>query len=222
MSWLSVSEFKQITKIYIDDSTIEEAISFSEIQIKRRIFNTKHYSYNNATTKHELCQYIADYNADSEIDAGDVDAWEEDNEANETDLNANISSVVNNRNRSYLYFDTSLPSTGKTLYVKYRIAKYDIDDMIVELKTLQKLIMTDYLFTNVPFEKLQSGIDSWNLNGVNVNFNLDMMQKVLEQNKIQESSLYVQLRPNRVNGVALGGRYHYNIDRYRHEAQFIR
>ena len=154
------------------------------------------------------------------VSEADIDVWQEDGNFNEYDLNSNVVSVINNRRRSLVTMDSNYPTDTNKLYIDYKIARQDIDEMIDELKELQKLLVVDYLFTNVPFSKLQRGISSWTINSVSVAFDQDAMIRAKEQNKIMEKRLYDQLRPPRADGIAPGRMFHDRLDRYRHGVTF--
>lgn len=220
MSWLSVNAFKTITGVKIDDAIVQEAIESSERIIVKKLFITKLYDYQQSTTQHQLLHPIADQNADSVVDKNDVDAWEEDASYNEYDLNANLISVENRRQRSFATFDVSVPTSGRKLYIDYKIARQDIEYMLNELTELQKLLTVDYLFTNIPFSKLQRGISTWTINGVNVAFDLSIMTQVKEQNKKRETELFDQLRAVRADGIAIGKGFHDYLDRRTHGIVF--
>jgi hypothetical protein len=220
MSWITLNKFKTETNIRIDDATVQTALNFSQKQIVRKLFISKRYEYASSTTRHELITPIADQDCDGVIGNTDVDAWEEDSNYNEYDLNSNITNIYNNRRKSYVEFDTTLPTTNRKLYIDYKIAKDDIDKMIIELAELQKLLTIDYLFTNVPFSKLQRGITNWNINGVSVSFDQDAMIKAKEENKKREKVLFDSLRIVRADGIAVGRRFHDNLDRYKHGVLF--
>jgi len=220
MGWLTVNEFKTLTGIKIDDSIVQTAIDVTARTIVKKIFVSRRYEYGTSTTKHELIFPIADQDTDGTITTSDIDVWQEDGNFNEYDLNSNVVSVINNRRRSLVTMDSNYPTDTNKLYIDYKIARQDIDEMIDELKELQKLLVVDYLFTNVPFSKLQRGISSWTINSVSVAFDQDAMIRAKEQNKIMEKRLYDQLRPPRADGIAPGRMFHDRLDRYRHGVTF--
>lgn len=220
MGWLTVDEFKTLTGIKIDDTIVQTAIDVTAKTIVKKIFVSRRYEYGTSTSKHELIFPIADQDTDGVITTSDIDVWQEDYEYNETNLNEHVTSVVNNRRRSIVTMDGPYPTDINKLYIDYKIARQDIDDMIDELKELQKLLVVDYIFTNVPFSKLQRGITAWTINSVSVAFDQDSMIKAKEQNMIREKTLFDQLRPPRADGIAPGRMFHDRLDRYRHGVTF--
>lgn len=222
MTWLNINEFKDLTKIRTDDSIVEQALTVSFKTIIKRIFISKRYEYNDNSSKHVLNYPIADITGDGIVGSSDVDVWEEDTSYNEYDLNSNIVNVYNNRRRAIVELDDTYPTTGRKLYIDYKTCRADIDKMIDELKELQKLLTVDYLFTTVPYSKLQRGISNWTINGVSVSFDLSTMNMVKEQNKIREKELFNQLRKVRADGLAIGRGFHDTLARYRHGINFRR
>lgn len=220
MSWLTIDDFKNATGIKIDDTIVEQSLISAERTIVKKLFISERYEYASPKSEHELYYPIADTNANGEIDGGDIDVWEEDENLSEYDLNSHVTSVENKRRRSVVELDADYPSANRKLYIDYKTARQPIEEMVDELKELQKLLSIDYLFTNVPFSKLQRGISSWTINGVNVSFDQNALIQAKEQNKKEEKRLFDQLRLVRADGIALGRLFHDRLDRQKHGLVF--
>jgi hypothetical protein len=216
MGWLTINDFKNLTGITTDDLIVEQALDISFKTIIKRIFTTVQYKREDGTSCLVLDYPIADTDGDGIVTTSDIDIWEEDTSEYEYELSQHVTQVYNNRRRAVVEMDSSYPTTGRKLYVDYKIARDKIEDMVDELKELQKLLTVDYLFTSIPYSKLQRGISNWTINGVSVSFDLSTMNTVKEQNRIREKELFNQLRKVRIDGVAPGRAYHDKLSIYRH------
>jgi len=220
MSWLTLNEFKTITGINIDDSIVEEAITSATREIIVKLFTSQLYQYGSATSVHWLYSPIADSDADGTITTSDIDIWEEDTLYNEYELVSHVTSIENRRRKSVVTLDSAYPTAERVLFIDYKTSRDDIADMLPQLKELVKFLAIDYLFTNVPFSELQSGISQWTLNGVSIQFDNDAMIKTKAQNKIREQQLWNMLRAVRADGIAPSRNYHSDIDMRRHGIMF--
>lgn len=222
MTWLQVVDFKRIYGIEIDDDIVQQSIESAENTIIRTVFLTKETPFKETTSEQILCYPVMNITGspDGSLTTSDVDIWEEKYEGQhvrEYDLNDYKLSVINNHRQAILTTSTSVPTTtDRKAYAKYRIGREPTEDLIIELRRLEGLLAIDWLFTNVPFEKLQEGIRSWTLNGVSVDFDLDAIQKIMESNRKAESTLWNRLRLVRMDGVAPGRSFYDVNQRYLH------
>jgi len=206
-TYMTLAEFKNTTGMTIDDTIILQALSVATQEMQRKVLIPQAYQTQSPRDTHKL-QYInpsppsaiytmvygmGDINADLKIDKEDVNAFEIDSNFAVTDRNANITSV--DGKYGIVKFDTDLPTTNKSLVIEYFTAIAPIDRISSLYKELCQKIAVNYLFSNIPFKKLQCGISSWTINGVNVTFDLNAMQSVMEANRARIKELFHDLTP---------------------------
>ena len=195
-SYISLQDFKDNTGITIETDIITNALNQTAERIKNLIFVFQKAEFYNVDTNFQINTPIADIDCDGEVTKNDIYAYEfeEDNYATpETDRSSNISSF--NEKYGYVTFDTSLPTSNKILVIEFYTAKYRNSEMKLQLQRLNELLAVNYLFTTVPFSRLQNGISSWTLNGVSVQFDMNTMKEIKEANQVEIKQLVQDLKP---------------------------
>jgi hypothetical protein len=202
MAWQTVADFKTQTGVTLDDALIQDALDSAAAIMKRYIFIKRVYKSTTAKAQHIFSGstpsdprrvYVGDYNTDGTITSADLVVYEIDITFNETSLNASISSF--NNKYGVINFSTPKPTAGRILYVEWYEAITDLDLILPVMIEVNQLEAVNFLFTKVPFEKLQSGIKTWSLNGVSVDFDRDAMQAVINGNQDRLKRLYNVLIP---------------------------
>jgi len=203
--YITKDEFRALTCITgVGDDLLDEAIAYGASEISRRLYNPRIYSTGTSMSEHRLDVHprltFADSNLDNRpIDKNDFYAWEEPFDTvmgvpgPRTDVTSDIVSV--DVDRQVIEFGTARPTANKRLNIiwheTWEKLKFDCVAttvagekrwMNIHLKQLNKLFAVNYLFENVPFKILQRGIPSWSMGGVNVSFDYDVMQKILDDN----------------------------------------
>ena len=201
-TYWTATTFKAETGINISDSIVENALEYAKREVRRLLFKKITYQTSGAETTHwifgfkpsstpYLDYYVADYSGDNTIGEDDLmEVIELDEDYDETDVSADIDSFTSKYGK--LVFTTDYPTTDKTLRISFYAAKFPQDDMAYVVKEAATLFAVNYLFTKVPYEKLQKGISSWSLNGVNVTFDRDAMSETVKSNKQQLKQIYME------------------------------
>ncbi len=194
--YVSVVDFKSSTGIALDDNIIEEALKNAAQTIKTTIFLKKVYTIANPTKEIKIDTPVADYSFDGTITKDDFLIYEFDDKdyiTPETDIKSEVATFV--PKYGYITLSDYYPTGSKKLVIEAYTARFENDDMIPHLKRLNILIACDYLFTNVPIEKLQNGISSWSLNGVSVSFDLNSFNSIRESIKKESKKIYKFITP---------------------------
>jgi hypothetical protein len=202
MAWQTVADFKAQTGVTLDDALVQSALDSASAIMKRYIFIKRIYRstttqvqhiFSGSTTGDPRRVYVGDYNTDSIITSADLIAYEIDSTFTETSLNPSIATF--NYKYGVVNFSTAKPTAGRILYIEWYEAITDLETILPIMIEVNQLEAVNFLFTKVPFEKLQSGISQWTLNGVTVDFNRDAMAAVIASNNDRLKKLYNLLIP---------------------------
>ena len=202
-SWMNVTDFKAQTGITIDDAVVQQALMTAAYKMRRYISYPDQYQSTTQKNQHILSRstpsnpiriYIGDYNMDGVITKDDLMVYEIDQNFNEYDLSTQISTF--NYKYGVVNFLVNVPtSSNRILFIDFTRAIGDIINLMPMMIELNKLEATNWLFTQIPFANLQSGISQWNLNGVNISFDLDAINKIIQANNDRIKALYNLLIP---------------------------
>lgn len=182
-TFITYTEFLEETGMTskLQDS-VESALNFAKEQVLHNLFTYKEYKTKGGAIQHFLDTPIADSDGDGTTDESDINIFTLDSDYDETDKSANISSFK--VKYGVLNLDTALPTGDDELVIEYYTAKYPVDRMVEVTRRLTILYATNWLFITVPFEKLQRGISTWNINSVSVQFDAQVMKDTVESNKV--------------------------------------
>jgi len=212
MTYLTTSEFSSLTGILSSDAILQEALAFAENRIIKKLFRTEEFASNFSTTRHQLTDIrhgfltpnIMSIDGDLVVTTTDLRIFLVDNQA-VTRTQIGTSAIDLNLFGNILTFDVSLPTNAnETLVVEYKSGQFRFDDIIPEIKTLEKLEATNYIFINKPAGRLQNGLSNWTINGVSKTFGLGEMQSVIDQNNKAIRETYNDLRFKNIEGTRVG------------------
>jgi len=203
-SFMRLAEFKDLTGMKMDDVQVADALEAASEEMAKKIQIPQVYEATAMNTVHKLITTtgtynpvpltpIADHNRDGVVDALDINAYELDVNFNVTPRNADITTF--NVRYGVVTFNTALPTSGKRLIIEFYTAIREHSEIDSMMKELNMLLAVNWLFQKVPFAKLQRGISSWTINGVNVTFDFNAMQSVMKANSEQIKHLYQNLTP---------------------------
>ena len=204
MAWMTATEYKALTGVTLDDATVQAALDAGAAIMKRYIFIKHVYKSTTGTNKQIISRsssnynairiYVGDNNMDRVIDKNDINAYELDPDFVEYDLNSNISAF--NHKYGVVTFDKKVPTTSdRVLFIEWYEAITDLELILPMMLEANKLEATNWMFQQIPYAKLQSGIRSWNLNGVTVDFDLDAIGKIVADNQARLKLIYNMLIP---------------------------
>ncbi len=193
-SYCSITEYKiKFPNIKFQDATIIDALNTSAIRLRNKIFIPSESVITQTTTEWKLITPLGDIDMDGEITKDDIEFYELDSDYIETDRHDNIISFQ--PKYGYIKTDISLPTPGNKLYIKYRYGKRDISFMIDDVKRLNALMATDYMFNNMGLEQLQNGITSWIVNDQHVTIDSNSIELIKKSNQKEIIKLMNQLTP---------------------------
>ena len=216
MSWEELADFKLKTNIKLDDGLIQEALDAAVQEIQAYIFIPRRYQTTQQLTRHIITRtnlpltsaansptgtnppflFLADRSANNIVDKDDIRAFELDLDTfDETDRNADITAF--RPKYGVVDFSLALPTAGgtKTLIIEYSEAKREHENLLPLLKELNEILAVNWVFQKVPYEKLQTGISTWTINGVTVAFDQASKKTVREMNNKRSQELYDILQP---------------------------
>lgn len=182
---------------------ITSALNIAFDKIRQSLFVKKTYEFTTPDDKFKIETPIADYNGDNSIDEDDINIFElDESDYTETDRNAKI--LTFREKYGYIIMDALYPTYNRKLIIEGYIARFDNDEMQPYLKRLMILFASEYLFNTIPFNKLQEGISSWNLNGVSVTFDQSSINTIKEEIKKEIIQIYNFCKPILTDKVNFG------------------
>lgn len=187
LGYISYDDFLEETGLKsLTRNIVEHAIRHGAQEIGRRLYAPRKQRSDVQDTEQQLPSevgelQIADRFLDGAVTKDDITAYEEDTDGVRTDISSDITTL--DRDRFLITFGTARPTNGKILYMEYAVAPRKLEDMDEALREINKLYAVNFLFTNIPFRKLQRGISSYVLNGVSISFDRDTMNQIIEQNQ---------------------------------------
>jgi len=213
MSYETLEEFKANTGFKLTDALLQTALDNAVTQMQAYIYVPRVFQSTQKQKRHVLTLtniaitlarfesrvnpriiFLADRNADRVVDKGDINAFELNQDLVETDRNANVVSF--DPKYGVVVFDIDLPVDGlQTLFIEYSEAKNVNLILLPLLKELNEMLAVNFVFQKIPFNRLQSGIPSWTINGVSVNFDNGVMNAVIESNRQRIKELFNLLTP---------------------------
>lgn len=193
-SFIDAAKFKQLTGINLEQDIVCTAVEQTAETIVRDLFIPKEIVLQQQVEKFQMETPLADINMDGSLTTDDIEVFEIDSDFVKYDLSAKIESFQSEF--GFVKFSETLPTVNnRTLYIRYYIGKFRYNKMKRSLIELNRLMAVNYLFRTVPYSKLQSGISSWNLNGVSVAFDLSSMKEIMATNTTMIDFLYNELTP---------------------------
>ena len=136
MAWMTVEEYKNLTGVTLDDSTVQAALDAGAAIMKRYIFIKRIYKstvigdtqiLSRTTSNFNAIRiYVGDNDMDGVITAGDINAYELDPDFVEYDLNGSISSF--NDKYGVVKFSSDVPTANnRVLFIEWYEAITDLD-----------------------------------------------------------------------------------------------
>lgn len=212
MTWLSTSEFYEISGITGADSLIARALEFAEKDIIKHIFISRDFTTCRESTDHVISYtYPMDIDGDKVITTSDLDVYSLDSDGVRRDLNEYKQDFIEKEMR--LILSEAKPADNRTMHIEFKEGREWFANMLLELQEAEALLASNWIFNKNPISKLQTGISEWSLNGVNVRFDSAEMRQIVEDNKKEIEKLFKQLRPRRFSGVKPG--YYNEYDGFR-------
>lgn len=188
--YLTIGEFKEESGIRGNDNVISRALFYGAENIKRKLFTAREFKSTVEGTKFELpveSLEFADRNLNGEIDTTDFTVWEEATDGVRTYVTSDISAI--DVDRHLITFTNTHPTDGKTLVFEFELTYRKLTEFFELLRRLNTLYAVSYIFRNIPIGRLQTGIGSWSLNGVNINFEATQVSDTVKENKAEIDSI---------------------------------
>lgn len=203
--FLTIDQFKEETGIIGNDLVISQALAYAAEQIKRHLYTKKQWQYgdNPADTSFNIpvnepdgCYAstleFADANMDGILDKNDFVVWEEDTDGVRTYVTSDINNV--DIDRHIVTFTNPHPSTDKKLVFEYYLTTRKFGDYAAKFRRLSQLYAMNYVYSTNIGKRMQRGISSWTLNGVNMNFDMNTTKQVMDMNEKQIKMLIEELQ----------------------------
>jgi hypothetical protein len=199
MAFLDKTEFLESTGFDIEtikETNVDLALEASANKLRQVLFVKQTYEFTTPDDKFKIDVPIADYDGDGEITVDDFEIYEfdpDDYVDPDTDRKDEILSF--NTKYGYIVMDALYPSNNRTLIIESYTARFENEQMQPYLKRLMVLFTSQYIFNTTPIEKLQEGISSWNLNGVNIAFDQNSINTIKEEIKKEINEIISFVKP---------------------------
>jgi hypothetical protein len=207
------NRIKQIKESYglnFDNYIMTDALTYARKELNNSFENVKN-DVNSKSTTVKICHNVMDSNFDSVVDENDFTIFQYMRQSPYTveDLSSHIESVsLTNPMVAYITLDDEYPDTNYTLRVEYKIGSKSHAELKPFIDKLEEWYVFKYLFENLDIYKLQHGMTSKDINGVNVTYDLNGITEF--QKKIQNQIAYYKLKilpftKCQYNNVGVGG-----------------
>lgn len=154
------------------------------------------YAHTDANNNIEIPNYVCDSNHDGVVDEDDIIVKEYQNNSpySINDLSSNIVSVTfdHPNGKTIIHMDDKYPTNGYTMFVEYYRISKKYSDALSVLDRIRDYYIFIYLFENLSVYKLQQGLSSKSINGVNIDFDKQSVDDML-------NSFYRKIRFEKVN-----------------------
>ncbi len=198
-NYISRQRFKEITQFdttFIDECLVDDALARAADVVRHSLFLKRVYEFTSPDDKFRIETPVGDYTGDGLVDEGDINVFEFDSEDYiDPEIDRNNKILNFNPKYGYIVMDGLYPTNGRKLIIESYIARFDNKTMKLHLPKLVQLLATLSIFETIPISKLQEGITSWNLNGVNVTFDLNSISAIKESIKKEIEQKFYYLKP---------------------------
>ena len=197
ISNISIDEFKRDSTFdsnTLNDAEISSALRAGLEWVQDNAYKTtivETMQQDNVFTLDLSGMVFCDWNGDNSINANDMIVYEEDRQGNRYYINYLINKVLPNSNR--VLFKTLVPRDDRLLVFNIKTTFKPLDEIKTTLKTIIKLIATNWILRNVDTSKIKGGITSWSAGGTNVNRDMNAVKDSVDKNYQEAQRLLHQL-----------------------------
>ena len=209
ISNLSIDEFRRdstFTTNQVLDSEISSALRaglewIQDNAYKTTIFETR--QQNTTFTLNLNGMVLCDWNGDNEIDKNDMVVYEvETGTGKKYCLNHKIIKVFPLSNR-ILFKETVPTKHDRELVFLVKTTFRPLEEVRTTLKTIIKLVATNWIMRNVDTSRIKSGITSWSAGGTNVNRDVSAIKDSVDKNyqeaqRLLHQLLKIYMKPNKL------------------------
>jgi len=208
-SFISLTAFRAESKFStadVTDATMAAALYSGMEWIQDAAFNTMTLTTTDQDNIFDLeleGMNIADWFGEGEVNKKAVVVYEVSNEGDYLNYSKNylISKILQDTRR--IVFKSDLPTSNRTLIMKIPVTFKPNDEIAVALRSINRLIATNYILMNVDTSKIKSGVTSWSAGGTNVNRDLNALRdsidkNISEANRIISSVLKIYMKKTKL------------------------
>ncbi len=206
---VDLNSFKNMYNILLADSLVLKSLKVAHEYVRHKISRVyeKELSYVSPSNKVGFYiptgYWVMDNDFNNSLSVKDIEAKQFNSmEFTESDITSHIIDIrqykYNNANRLIITFDNSYPEQGfNSLYFRFNITPLNLKDSRYKwfLQEFISLYAFKTLLGYVDLDKLQSGIASYNLNGVSLNVDSSTIRSVLEDLDKRIVNLYNEFMP---------------------------
>ena len=183
------NRIKQIKTKYglnYDYYIMKEALDYARVETLANGFENVINEKTSKSNIIKICRYIADANFDKSIDENEfkITQFMKNPPYTVEDITSHIISVnLDNPHITFIEMDAEYPSEGYVLRVEYKLGRKPFSEIKPFIDKLEEWYVIKYLFENLEPHKLQHGMTSKNINGIDVTYDAqgisDFQKKIL-------------------------------------------
>ena len=192
-------------------SMLKEEYRIARNNVKNNILENVKYDIKQKLTIIPINTTIVDSNDDNVVDESDVDVYQYLNTSPYTveDLNSHVVSVnTDNPRQATITLDGEYPDNGYTLRVEYLNSRRNQTESAELVDRLEEKYMLLRLYEDLEPYKLQHGMTTKDINGLNITYDQAAIQEMKKALKLQIVNLKLKIAPltkSQYNNAGAGG-----------------
>ena len=207
-----VLQIKQLYGLNYEYFIMKQALEYAHTEIRDKAFKEEKVTFAGQKQELEIDNYVGDRNLDGELTVDDVQLYQYQYKSpyGYEEKNNSIDNIVFNHpsGKTIIQLNETLPTdTSWTLELKYSKSDKPLDEIKTRIERLEEYLVIYYLFTTLSVYKLQEGMTSKNLMGVDISFDKNSIDEFIKQlrNKIQFE--YFETAPTSMTSVKIPKTY---------------
>jgi len=190
---------------------IVNALDYANKEILKNAFITEKVEIKNGKEEHKIDNFVMSKQFNSLVDKNDIKIYQYMTQTPYTveDLFDEVSSINFSHpiGKTIINLSSQYPESGYVLMIEYYRGSKSWIDLSVYIKRLKELYFMLYLFENLDIYQLQRGITTKSLNGVDISYNKDAIEKLKKDIRNQIFKNILKTRPIQIKSVNINKGY---------------
>ena len=177
-----ISQIKQKYSLNFDYYTMREGLNYAHQQMTLNLYEKIEDKLNTTNKIIQIENYVMDKNFSYTVDKTDIEIiqYQDKTPFGVVDLSANIVSVLFDHpvGKTIITMDGDYPETSYKMQVTYYKGLYKFSEIYLDVKQVEEWYTLYHIFQILPIYKLQQGLPSRSINGVDIVFDQDGIDKL--------------------------------------------